>query len=205
MNRQLVKNEQSLQFASAKVSEIVTVIDSDRKRSCNGLTLFLNISKDSEDAIVFTADASSDVCTSIGHNLALGRKLAASSDGTLPGGLSATNYYAIPIDSDTFKLASSLQNALDNVAVDITGAGTGTHSLTPAALSGLTWQSFVSPDASGENWISQAAAHDINSATEAISVDSSVHYRRLKVKYSITAGQVSIVQTISADQDVLPL
>lgn len=51
---------------------------------------------------------------------------------TLPAGSSAaTNYWIIvPTDStDTFKLATSYANAIAGTAVDITNAGTGTHTI----------------------------------------------------------------------------
>lgn len=52
--------------------------------------------------------------------------------GALPAGLAAnTTYYAIVVDSNSIKLASSEANALANSPVDITSAGSGTHKIVP--------------------------------------------------------------------------
>lgn len=53
------------------------------------------------------------------------------SGGTLPGGLSAGTYYVIRVTSTTIKLATSVENANNGTAVNITSAaGGGTHTLT---------------------------------------------------------------------------
>jgi hypothetical protein len=73
----------------------------------------------------FTADASTDVCTSAGHNLHNGDPLTVSSSGTLPTGLTAgPTYWVINATTDTFKLAATPGGA----AINLTTAGTGTHS-----------------------------------------------------------------------------
>ena len=74
-----------------------------------------------------TVDASTDVFTATGHKLELGHAVEISTDGTLPGGLSAsTKYYVIELTADTFKVSTTL----DGSALDITSAGTGTHTFT---------------------------------------------------------------------------
>ncbi len=130
------------------------------------------------------------------HGWATGRKVAATSTGTLPAGLSITNYYVIVADADTIKLATSAVNALAGTAVDITAAaGGGTHTLTPAALSGasLKWQ--WSPD--GTNWF------DVANQSQNITTDGVLAfafdmpaYTNLKAVLAITAGQVNtLVET----------
>lgn len=48
--------------------------------------------------------------------------------GALPAGLAlATDYFVIAVDADSISLATSRDNALEGVEVDITGAGSGTH------------------------------------------------------------------------------
>lgn len=60
-----------------------------------------------------------------------GTALALTTSGTLPTGLSATTYYAIRVSATVIKLASSVANADDGTAVNITAAsGGGTHTLT---------------------------------------------------------------------------
>jgi hypothetical protein len=52
------------------------------------------------------------------------------SGGGLPAGLSAaTNYWAIVVDADEIQLATTLALALAGTEVDITTAGTGTHTM----------------------------------------------------------------------------
>lgn len=63
-----------------------------------------------------------------------GQTVTLTTTGTLPTGLAAaTTYYIIVIDSTHIKLASSLTNALMmRTGIDITGAGSGTHTMTMA-------------------------------------------------------------------------
>jgi hypothetical protein len=56
--------------------------------------------------------------------------LAAVGSGALPTGLSAGTYYVIKIDSTHIQLASTLANAQNGTAVDITAVGTGSATLT---------------------------------------------------------------------------
>lgn len=54
--------------------------------------------------------------------------------GGLPAGLVVdTNYWIIAVDANNYKLATSRANALATTAVDLTTAGTGTHTLLRAA------------------------------------------------------------------------
>jgi hypothetical protein len=54
------------------------------------------------------------------------------SGGALPAGLSTlTNYYLIVVDKDTFKLSASAGGS----AIDLTGQGTGTHSISGVGVS----------------------------------------------------------------------
>ena len=80
----------------------------------------------------FTAVAGTDVCTATDIILTLtGTKVTFSSTTTLPAGLStSTTYYLIYQSTTTFKVATSLANALAGTAVDITDTGTGTHTVT---------------------------------------------------------------------------
>lgn len=83
----------------------------------------------------FTADAGTDVCThtttaSIPSNLMTGTRVRCTTSGTLPSGLAlATDYYLIKVSDTTYKLASTYANCIAGTAIDITGTGTGTHTL----------------------------------------------------------------------------
>jgi len=84
----------------------------------------------------FTADASTDVCTftstaSSPSNLLTGTRVRLTTTTTLPGGLAtATDYYVIRVSDATIKLATSYANAIAGTAINITDAGTGTHTCT---------------------------------------------------------------------------
>jgi len=81
----------------------------------------------------FTADAGTDVCTwtstaSIPSNVLTGTRVRLTTTVTLPAGLSlATDYYVIKLSDTTFSLATSYANAVAGTAINITDAGTGTH------------------------------------------------------------------------------
>lgn len=83
----------------------------------------------------FTADAPTDVCThvsvtSIPSNILTGTRCRCTTTTTLPAGLAtATDYYFIKVSDTTYKLATSYANAIAGTAINITDAGTGTHTL----------------------------------------------------------------------------
>lgn len=76
-----------------------------------------------------TADAGTNILTpsSAARYLDWGDGVRFTSTGSLPGGLSAgVTYYAIPSDGGAFKVATSVANAFEGTAIDLTTAGTGT-------------------------------------------------------------------------------
>lgn len=83
----------------------------------------------------FTADAGTDICTytstaSIPSNILTGTRVRLTTTTTLPAGLAlATDYYVIRVNDTTFKLATSYANAIAGTQIDITDAGTGTHTI----------------------------------------------------------------------------
>lgn len=82
-------------------------------------------------AIAFTADAGTDVLTAAAHGLLTGDRFRTRNvGGALPAPLAAvTTYFAIRLDANTLKVATTSANALAGTAVNITTAGTGTHTL----------------------------------------------------------------------------
>ena len=95
----------------------------------------------------FTADAGTDVCTHSNINLFPYTRVQLTTTTTLPGGLAtATDYYVIKVTDTTIKLATSYANAVAGTAVNITDAGTGTHTintLLPRYTSGAGLKSFL--------------------------------------------------------------
>ncbi|MGK9234766.1 hypothetical protein KXS07_23665 [Inquilinus limosus] len=81
--------------------------------------------------LTFTADAATDQITAVGHGMASGEgPFYLTTTGALPAGLAAnTKYWAIRVGADVLKLAASKADALAGTAIDITSAGTGTHTL----------------------------------------------------------------------------
>lgn len=89
----------------------------------------LDIDSEGSSSANFTADDTTDVITSAGHGLNDGQAVRLTTTDTLPAGLSVdTTYYVRDADraAGTFKLAETRSGA----AVDITDAGTGTHTYT---------------------------------------------------------------------------
>lgn len=75
--------------------------------------------------------ATDQITVTASPELVTGRRVQMTTTGALPTGISAaTDYYIIVVDSTHIKLATSLVNAWRGTAVDITGQGTGTHTIT---------------------------------------------------------------------------
>lgn len=83
----------------------------------------------------FTADAGTDTCTytsttNYPSNILVGTRVRLTSSGTLPAGLAlATDYYVIRLSDTTFRLATTYANAVAGTQINITDAGTGTHTV----------------------------------------------------------------------------
>lgn len=84
----------------------------------------------------FTADASTDALTKTSHSFSTGDFVrVTNSGGGLPGGLAInTTYWTIRVDANAFKLATTQANAFAGTAIDLTTAGTGTHTVTRHAI-----------------------------------------------------------------------
>lgn len=78
----------------------------------------------------FTADAATDIITHTFFNLLHLSTVQVSSAVALPTGLAAaTNYFVIRLTDTTIKLATTFANAQSGVAIDITAAGSGPHTI----------------------------------------------------------------------------
>jgi len=86
-------------------------------------------------ADTFSADAGTDICTytstaNIPSNILVGTRVRFTTTTTLPAPLAlATDYYVIKVTDSTFKVATSYANAIAGTAINITDAGTGTHTI----------------------------------------------------------------------------
>lgn len=97
-------------------------------------------------ARTFTADAGTDNCTasdSLSSDNYRGQAVYFTTTGTLPGGLSTgTVYFLIYSSATVFKVATSYKNSVGSAAgtqIDITSAGTGTHTVNPVAVGTINW------------------------------------------------------------------
>ena len=106
----------------------------------------------------FTADAGSDVITHSNINLFQYTRVQVSTTTTLPAGLAAaTDYYVIKVTDTTAKLATSYANAVAGTAINITDAGTGTHTINTllprytsgAGLQAIMWANNATPLGAG--------------------------------------------------------
>lgn len=94
--------------------------------------------------------ATPGVVTNSTHGLLTGDMIELTTTGALPTGLSAnTNYYVIYVDANTFRLATTLANAIAGTAIATSGTQSGTHNLrfTPHGIDGAT--NFLLPDTRG--------------------------------------------------------
>ncbi len=84
----------------------------------------------------FTADAGTDLMTytsttNLPSNILTGTRVRLTTTTTLPAPLAtATDYYVIRMSDGTFELATTYANAIAGTQINITDAGTGTHTIT---------------------------------------------------------------------------
>lgn len=98
-------------------------------------------------AAAFTADAPTDVITYAAYDIATYSRVRLTTTGTLPAGLATgTDYWTVRTAATTSQLSSSLANAVAGTVIDITDAGTGTHTITvglPRYTDGAGVQCFI--------------------------------------------------------------
>jgi hypothetical protein len=115
----------------------------------------------------FTADAGTNNITCSGHGYVDGESVSFSTTGTLPSPLLAsTEYFVIWVDVNTFQIAETYSDAMDGNDIDITTAGSGTHSVY-ALGGGAGW--YVYDDLSDVTAIDFATT-DVNTSTEEITI-----------------------------------
>ena len=79
---------------------------------------------------ITSVDAGADTVTHTFYALLTGTRVQLTTTTTLPAGLSlATDYYVIKVTDTTCKFATSYANATAGTAINITDAGTGTHTI----------------------------------------------------------------------------
>jgi hypothetical protein len=145
----------------------------------------------------------SNAITIASHGFASGRKMALTiGSGSLPAGLSASDYYAYVVDANSIKLCTSYANALAGTAVDITDYGTSgqTCTLTPAAITGVTFKLQGSNSAAGTDWFDLTGQSvSISASGNVYFADAVAAYKRLRGVLTMTDGvsQVDIEASVS--------
>jgi hypothetical protein len=147
-------------------------------------------------------DLSSDAITIASHGYITGTKAALTTAGTLPTGVTATNYWIIKIDDNTVKLASSLANAVAGTKVNITVDGSGTHTLTPAAAGSNTFKLQKSNVNDTTSWIdiTDMSVTIATSATNTMFEVALPKYRYMRLIYTASAGQINLATTLTVTQ-----
>lgn len=160
--------------------------------------------------------ASDDVLTVAGHRLSTGSRVRVSTTGVLPAGLVAgTDYFAIRLDDDTFKLAVSYSAAYSATAIDIGDAGTGTHLIAAqdahVGIQAASRVAVTSPVWAGANVRANIINADVNDDVLYVSADAdaivesagATHYRyaggTLQSKsFDIVAADGTVLASISS-------
>lgn len=165
-------------------------------RRAKGYNITAQVTVTTPTAKTFTANTTGSIFTATAHGFLAGLKLQVSnSGGALPSGLSAvTDYFVIPIDANTFKLATSLANAKAGTNLTISTNGTGTQTATPTALAGGTAALAGSVDGIQPYVVITGSSQNITATGNLIFDVSARNYSYVQVQYALTAGQLSIIQ-----------
>lgn len=126
------------------------------------------------------------------NNFALGLAVQFTTETTLPSGITAaTSYYVIPVTSSTYKVATTLANALAGTAVDYTNTGTGNQTATPVAISGSFYL-----EGSNDNETTWAV---VPNTSQTLSADGSfvcevdyIRYSSYRSVVTLTSGQLQV-------------
>lgn len=129
------------------------------------------------------------------NNFTLGLVVQFTTSTTLPTGISAaTNYYVVPISSTTYKVATSLANALAGTVVAYTDTGTGNQTATPVAIAGASIYLQGSND-NEATWVT------VPNTSTSITADASfvvevdyVRYAAYRAKVALTTGSVQFTE-----------
>jgi len=135
------------------------------------------------------------------HGLVDAQIVQLSTTGALPTGLSAsTDYYVIVDDANYIRLASSRANALAGTAINITGEGTGTHTLTPSSLStGITVQYANTETPVEADWVDSALTLTMDDdPLIGLIAGTNVGFRHLRLKTTSSGGSGALTVDINA-------
>ena len=167
-----------------------------------GMSVFIKHHDLTDTAKTFTAAAETDIITlaaaATDKHPRTGLKGRFTTTTTLPAGLAlATDYWLIETGTASqCKVASSLANAKAGVAIDITDAGTGTHTFTPStggtrslalefSIDGSNWTNVVSLNGASATTYS---AVTLSSTAATLMYDLSLYQGMANVRLTTTLG-----------------
>ncbi len=113
----------------------LNVGDSTNTGTSTNTNLLGDVAATTSSATVTITIASPGVVTLTSHGFSTGDKVYLTTTGALPTGLTAsTTYYVIPVNSSTFRLATTLTNAASSTAINTSGSQSGVHTLYSGGL-----------------------------------------------------------------------
>lgn len=145
--------------------------------------------------------AAADTVTITAHGYLTGTKVTLTTTTTLPAGLAtSTDYFLIAVDADTLSFATNQANALAGTAIDITDAGTGTHTVavTTTLAGTVKLQKNVQAVDSDPVWFDVPdSSQNITAAGNFAWALTDIGYRSLRMVVTITSGTVSVTARIN--------
>jgi hypothetical protein len=153
----------------------------------------------SKDFAPSAVNTGTDVINIPAHGYQTGALVTPTSTGTIPAGIPGVPFpsidsgayaYVIRVDADNIKLATTLANALANVAVDITSQGTGTHTLHPVYETRFSNNIYKGNDAAGGIILEPTGTSQIVSTTRDSYITTVAD-----ADYTATSGSGTIIYT----------
>lgn len=121
----------SSQDANGFLAKLYAWITKNAASGGPGWSILLDKSATPSGENISSVDTGLEQVTITGHSFYTGERVVLTTTGALPGGLYTSNtYYVIKVDANTISFASSLENAYDGTEVNISSAGSGTHTVT---------------------------------------------------------------------------
>lgn len=150
--------------------------------------------------VLTKVDLTANTATVAAHGYTTGALVTLTTTNTLPTGLAVlTNYYLIVVDADTLKFASSQANALLGTAIDITGYGTGTHTVVATTALAGTVKIQVNNEKEGATavWVDLEAATSFSAAGNLL-WNKEAGYRAMRAVVTVTSGTVEVALRMNA-------
>lgn len=145
---------------------------------------------------------SAETATVTAHGYLTGVLVTLTTSNTLPTGLAtSTNYYLIVVNANTVKFATSQANALAGTAINLTGYGTGTHTIvaTTALAGSVKIQVNNEPINGTPNWVDlPSSSTNFSAAGNTLFNYDNGGYRSVRAVVTVTSGTVAPVLRINS-------